>query len=307
MKKERLILNLSQEGLIECFRWYDESRAFYNGVVLLVHGMAEHIERYNNFAQHLAKNGYIIYGHNQRGHKGSIKSDDDYGYMSDNDNFYILVSDLNEIVRIIEKEYNRLPIYLFGHSMGSFVVQRFGQLYGKKIKGMILSGSAKHSKFDLYRGMFLTWFIRKCKGSRYRSKLLYNSTFKAFNKRFKPNRTECDWLNSDPEEVDKYINDKYCGGTFTTAYYYDLLRGLWDLNANYDLIPKDLPILILSGENDSSGGCSKLVKRLYQNYKKLDISNLTLKLYPEARHEILLDKCKNEVFSDCVDWLKLIK
>ena len=139
MKKERFVLNLSQQGTVELFKWHNESRAFFKGVILLVHGMAEHIERYDEFARFLAQNGYIVYGHNQRGHKGSIATYEDYGYMSADDNFFILVSDVYEIVNKLNKEYQKLPIYLFGHSMGSFVVQRYAQLCGKKINGIILS------------------------------------------------------------------------------------------------------------------------------------------------------------------------
>jgi alpha-beta hydrolase superfamily lysophospholipase len=303
MKKERLVLTLSQQGVVECFKWYDEARAAYQGVVLIVHGMAEHIERYDEFANFLAENGYIVYGHNQRGHKGSIQSDDDYGYMSADDNFFILVSDVDEIVDKLAKEYQDLPLYLFGHSMGSFVAQRYAQLHGKKIDGMILSGSSKYSKPLLLSGTVLSWLVRKIKGPRHRSKLLYNLIFGAFNRKFRPTRTDADWLNTVPAEVDKYITDKYCGGILTAAFYHDFLRCLKELNANYDLIPKDLPIMIISGEKDACGGLSKLIIKLYKKFKQLNIFDLTFKLYPEARHEIIHEKCKDEVYSDCLEWL----
>lgn len=304
MKKERFVLNLSQQGTVELFKWHNERRAFFKGVILLVHGMAEHIERYDEFARFLAQNGYIVYGHNQRGHKGSIATYEDYGYMSADDNFFILVSDVYEIVNKLNKEYQKLPIYLFGHSMGSFVVQRYAQLCGKKINGIILSGSAKFSKILLFSGAFISGLVKKIKGPRHRSKLIYNLMFGSFNRKFRPNRTEADWLNTKPDEVDKYVNDKYCGGIFTAAFYSDFLRGLKEMNANYDLIPKDLPIMIISGERDACGGMAKLVRGLYKKYRKLNISDLKLKLYPEARHEILHDKCKEEVFADCLEWLE---
>jgi len=307
MKKERFTLGVSQQGTIVGYKWYNPSCYFFKGVVILVHGMAEHIERYDEFAQTLAKEGYIVYGHNQRGHKDSIKSDNDYGYMSDNDNFSILVTDLKEIYDYIQKEYLTLPIYMFGHSMGSFVVQRFAQLYGSRIQGIILSGSAKNPKLSLFMGMLLAGIIKRCKGPKSRSKLLYNLIFGSFNKRYKPNRTKYDWLNSVPDEVDKYCADKYCGGIFTSVFYRDFFRGLYELNLNYDLIPKELPIFIISGKADPVGGSSKLVKRLYRKYNRLGITNLKFKLYPQARHEIIHEVCKGEVYADCLNWLDRIR
>ena len=123
-------------------------------IVIIVHGMAEHIERYQGFAERLVDNDIIAYGYNQRGHKGSISKKEDYGYMSDADNFITLVSDLYEVVEQIKKEHSDLPIFIFGHSMGSFVTQRFVQLYGPKVKGVVLCGSAKQPNMLLNMGIF---------------------------------------------------------------------------------------------------------------------------------------------------------
>ena len=137
--------------------------------------------------------------------------------------------------------------------------------------------------------------ICKFKGAKYRSKTLFKLTFGAFNKPFKPARTEYDWLNRDEIEVDKYINDEYCGGIFSASFYRDFLKGLRTLNHNYELVPKDLPILILSGEKDPVGGNKKLVEKLYYVYQKNSIKYLEMKLYPEARHEILLELNKEMI------------
>ena len=263
----------------------------------------KHIERYDEFARELAEHNYIVYGHNQRGHKDTILSKQDYGYMGENNNFEIMVTDLSEICDVIKEEHPELPIILFGHSMGSFVSQRFAQLYGNKINGLIITGSSQNSNLLLSVGLLIARIICKLKGRRYRSNLLNDLSFKSFNKVFKPNRTEFDWLNRDEKEVDKYVADPYCGGIFSAAYFKDFFKALKDINANFELVRKDLPLLILSGGNDPVGGCGKGVTKLYQTYVKKQMSDLTFKLYDQARHEILLELCKEEVKQEIFNWL----
>ncbi|HEY8395426.1 MAG TPA: lysophospholipase [Bacilli bacterium] len=301
MKTETLKLNFSHQGLIETYKWYEDKN--HRAVVILVHGMGDHIERYEEFASKLVQYGFFVYGYNQRGHKGTIKNKDDYGYMDDKDNFMILVSDLYEMTEYARKEHPNLPIFIFGHSMGSFVTQRFVQLHGSKIAGIILSGSAKQPNALVKGGLWLAKMIARFKGPRYRSKLLNSLSFGKYNKYFRPNRTEFDWLNRDEAEVQKYIDDEYCGGIFTAAYFKDFLKGLKTINHNFELIPKELPILLISGSEDPVGGPVKLVTKLYTTLKDLEIKDLELKLYEGARHEILLEINKEEVMADCLNWL----
>lgn len=302
MKTEVKILNFSHQGLIETHKWEGwiwRKRA----VVILVHGMAEHIERYDAFASRLARAGYVVYGYNQRGHKGTIQSKEDYGYMHDKDNFRILVADLYEMAEHVQKEHPALPVFIFGHSMGSFVTQRFVQLHGSRISGIILSGSAKYPNALLRAGITLSKAIVRFRGARHRSKLLDNLTFGKYNKHFRPNRTAFDWLNRDEAEVQKYIDDEYCGGIFTAGFFRDFFRGLKTINNNFELVPKELPMLLLSGSDDPVGGPVKLIKKLYETLRKLEIKDLEFKLYEGARHELLLELNKEEVMNDCLDWL----
>jgi alpha-beta hydrolase superfamily lysophospholipase len=302
VKQVAVSYNLSNDGNIKGYKWFKEGQPF-KGAFLISHGMAEHIERYDEFARELAEHNYIVYGHNQRGHKDTILSKQDYGYMGENNNFEIMVTDLSEICDIIKEEHPELPIILFGHSMGSFVSQRFAQLYGNKINGLIITGSSQNSNLLLSVGLLIARIICKLKGRRYRSNLLNDLSFKSFNKVFKPNRTEFDWLNRDEKEVDKYVADPYCGGIFSAAYFKDFFKALKDINANFELVRKYLPLLILSGGNDPVGGCGKGVTKLYQTYVKKQMSDLTFKLYDQARHEILLELCKEEVKQDIFNWL----
>ncbi|MGD9604557.1 MAG: lysophospholipase [Bacilli bacterium] len=303
MKTEQRILNLSKEGAIQCYKWENANGGNPKGVVLIVHGMAEHIERYVDFVKMLTDNGFIVYGHNQRGHKGSIIQKDYYGYLGDFVGFDTLVSDVNEIIDIIKQDYPALPVFILGHSMGTAVSQRFCQFHGKKINGVILSGAMKNPIILLKMGAFFSSLIARIKGPKHRSHFIDKLTFQKYNAGFKPNRTAFDWLNRDEKEVDKYVQDEYCGGLFTVSFFKTFFQGLQSINRNYELVPKDLPIFIASGSKDPVGGYSKDITKLYENYKKLQIKDLEFKLYDSARHEILLELCKDEVRNDFINWL----
>jgi alpha-beta hydrolase superfamily lysophospholipase len=289
------------DGRVQYYKWFPNESP--KAIIIIVHGMAEHIERYNEFANYLANNGYLVVGYNQRGHKGSISSNDDYGYMGKFDNFKVLVSDLNKIVEIEKISHPKSKIFIFGHSMGSFVTQSFVQNFNVKVDGVILSGSARQNTITLYFGLFLAVFIKLFLGRRHRSKLLHFLTFGIYNKQFKPNRTASDWLSRDNDEVDKYINDNYCGGIFSTAYFKDFFKGLIKINRGHHKIYTSLPILLISGAVDPVGGSSKFVRSLFNSFNKESIKDLDLKIYPNARHELLNELNKEEVFEDCLTWL----
>lgn len=303
LEKREIYYNLSQNGNIKGYQWIYPDKDI-KGVLVISHGMAEHINRYDEFALELCNQGYTVFGHNHRGHKDSILTDDDYGYMNDEDNFNILVSDLLEIINKIKEQYPNLPLYLFGHSMGSFVSQRFVELYGNKIQGLILCGSSKNPKILVNMGIFLSKMVMNIKGRRYRSKFINNIVFGSYNNKFKPNKTDFDWLNSNSDEVDIYVNDKYCGGIFTVSYFYDFFRGLNTICKNYDLIPKKLPILIISGDKDPVGGYGKYITNLYSTLKNKEIIDLEMILYKNGRHEILKEYSKKQTFNDVINWLE---
>lgn len=298
--RQEIIYNLSHNGIIKGYKWEIENP---KAIVVLTHGMAEHILRYDEFAKVLNENNFTVYGHNHRGHKDSILSYSDYGYMDDEDNFGILVKDLNEIIDKIIIDNPNLPIFLFGHSMGSFVSQRYIELYGNKLNGVILCGTSKNPNSLIKMGSFLSKIIMKAKGRRYRSKFIDKVAFGSYNKKIKNKRTDLDWLSRDPNEVDKYIEDKYCGGVFTVSYFYDLSKGFSDINQNFDLIPKNLPILIISGDKDPVGGYGKYVTNLYKTLNNIDVKDLELILYKDARHELLKETSKLQTHLDVIKWL----
>ena len=292
------------EGVeLNVYKWSPEGEVL--GVVQISHGMTENILRYDEFAKYLNNKGFIVYGHDHRGHGLTAKSKDELGYIADNEGFDWLVRDLYELMMMIKEENKGLPIYLFGHSMGSFVSQRFVELHGKEIDGLILSGSNGEPTKLAPIGIFLSNMEIKIFGRKHTSKMMDKLSFGDFNKKFKPNRTPYDWLCSVDSEVDKYIANEYCGFVCSASFYYDLLRGLRAIHKdeNFSSIPKDLPIYILAGDMDHVGFFGKGIVNLYDKLKLTGVKDVEYKLYKNKRHEILNEDNKLEVMNDISTWL----
>ena len=292
------------EGVeLNVYKWRPEGEVL--GVVQISHGMTENILRYDEFAKYLNNKGFIVYGHDHRGHGLTAKSKDELGYIADNEGFDWLVRDLYELMMMIKEENKGLPIYLFGHSMGSFVSQRFVELHGKEIDGLILSGSNGEPTKLAPIGIFLSNMEIKIFGRKHTSKMMDKLSFGDFNRKFKPNRTPYDWLCSVDSEVDKYIANEYCGFVCSASFYYDLLRGLRAIHKdeNFSSIPKDLPIYILAGDMDHVGFFGKGIVNLYDKLKLTGVKDVEYKLYKNKRHEILNEDNKLEVMNDISTWL----
>lgn len=295
----------SSDGLeIYVYKWMPKEKEI-RGVVQISHGMAETAARYKRFAKVLNQNGYIVYANDHRGHGKTAKDIDSLGYLGDNDGFNLLIQDIAKLSDRIRKENPGLDLYLFSHSMGSFAAQRYIIDYKDKIDGLVLSGSNGEQGFKLSAARTIAKLEMMIRGRKAKSKLLNNLSFGAYNKKFKPGKTGSEWLSRDEEEVKKYVEDPYCGTIFPTSFYYDFLANLQYIEdkSNFEKIPRDLPILIISGEDDPVGDFGKGVKKLYSRYKEAGVRDLEIKLYPGARHEILNEINRDEVMKDVVNWL----
>ena len=298
---------LDKEGKeIKCYKWIPRKKAI--GIIQIVHGMTEYALRYDYFAERLCEQGYVVYAHDHRGHGETATSNEERGYIADNEGFDILVEDVKELTDIIKKDNKDLPIIIFGHSMGSFVSQRYIELYGKEIQGLILSGTDGKPQLHTKLGIIISKIEILIRGRKAKSKLMDKLSFGNFNSKFKPNRTNYDWLCSVDEEVDKYIASPMCGFICSTSFYYDLIRGLWKIHKekNLNSIPKNLPILIFAGDKDPVGNFGKGIINLYECYKRLGINNIKYKLYKSGRHEMLNEKNKDEVIDDILEWISTV-
>lgn len=296
----------SEEGteIFTC-KWTPEENIKPKGVVQIAHGMAETGARYEGFAKKLTEDGFVVYIHDHRGHGKTAKTVENLGVLAEKDGFKWLVEDVHKLTGIIKKENPNLPVFLFGHSMGSFVTQRYIMLYGKELKGAILSGSNGKQGITLRLGMLVAKNEIKKHGRNTKSEKLNKMSFGTYNNSFKPNRTDFDWLSSDNAQVDKYINDPFCGTVFTSGFFYDFLTGLKEIENKENLkgLSKDLPLYIFSGEQDPVGKNGKGVVKLVNTYREIGVKDLTHKLYKNGRHEMLNEVNKDEVMSDVLNWL----
>ena len=301
MKKE-ITIQISNEVILRGYVF--EPNCDSKGVIQICHGMAEHIERYFEFMEYLSNNGYTVVGYDQRGHGKTAGCLENCGYMDDSNNIEVLISDVNRVNDYIREYYPDQKIFLFGHSMGSFISQRFVELYNGKIHGLILSGSSYNNTLIIKMGHSLSSLITKIKGRRHVSKLIHNLSLGSYNNKFKPNKTTVDWLSRSNENNVKYENDEYCGMMFSVSYYKDLTETFSLIAKEIELIDNDLPIFIISGDNDPVGNFGKGVITLFNKLKSVGIIDLTLKLYKEGRHEMLNELNKQEVFKDVLKWIE---
>ena len=281
-----------------------EEKTEYRAVIQLVHGMSEHKERYIPFMEYLAEKGYITVIHDHRGHGKSVKNPDDLGYMYGG-GAEAMLQDILTVNEEVKRHFPDLPLILFGHSMGSFMARRYLMTYGNELTGAILCGTGEQTKTMLLAGKLTAGVLGTFRGQRYRSEFIRKSSFKGYNDRFKPTRTENDWLTKDTDIVDWYNGHKFCTFGFTINGYKTLFEVLTFIQKkeNYNKIPKDLPVYMIAGADDPVGNYGEGVKHIYQQYKDSGIKDISMKLYPDDRHEILNELDKETVYADVTKWL----
>ena len=301
MHHEAFWLNASDATPLYVNRWFADEAP--KAIVMIAHGMAEHSGRYGRLAAALVQAGFAVYGHDQRGHGRSAEHGIS-GHYADQDGWSKVVSDLACINHHIRQQYPDTPIFLLAHSMGSYIGQAYLMQHSCSLQGAILSGS-NYQPLPVYQAASLiTRFERWRLGPTGRSRLIDFLSFGSFNKAFKPNRTGFDWLSRDPAEVDKYVTDPLCGFVCTTQLWCDLMGGLQQITPveNLAQIDADLPLLVIGGDHDpvSQG---KRLGDLAGALRTAGLHNVELKIYPEARHELLNESNRDEVTTYLRDWL----
>ena len=275
-------------------------------VLIIVHGMAEHSLRYEAFAEFLNKSQVVVYSYDQRGHGKTAERIEEIGFFAENDGIKKVTDDLDVIVNYVKNEYVNLPVILLGHSMGSFVVRNYAAIYGNSVSGIILSGTGGSAGFEGKAGFFLTKILCKIKNKKSPSKLMDKLIFGTYNKKINPQRTKFDWLSRNELEVDKYINDSFCGTVFSVGFFKDLIQLVEIVNKknHADKIPKELPIYLFSGSNDPLSKYGKQIEDVYNLYKNSGTKNITMKLYKDGRHEMLNEINKDSVYNDIITWIE---
>lgn len=273
-------------------------------IVQIAHGMAEHAQRYERFAQALTAAGYVVYANDHRGHGQTNPLGEDHGYFADTDGFRLVVADLAAVTEAAQAAYPGLPVFLFGHSMGSFLARAYAASYGSRLAGLVLSGTAGDAGALGKVGLGVAHAQSRIRGRRHISGLLNTLSFGQYNKEFAPARTDFDWLSRDPDEVDKYVADPLCGNVFTSGFWIDLLGGLNYIHSadTTAKVPKDLPIHLIAGSMDPVGGKTKGVEQVAGQYRKAGLRSVTTHYYLGARHELLNETNRDEVTADVIAW-----
>jgi len=285
--------------------WSPAGGAKPKGIVLVSHGMAEHAARYARFAQRLTAAGYVVYASDHRGHGKSIARPEDLGYFGDGAGFEGVISDQEKLRVRALSDHPGLPVFVLAHSMGSFVMRRYLMDHGHKIAGAVISGTAGGQLPLVKVGRGVAKLERLRLGRRGKSKLLHQLSFGDYNRKFQPTRTDSDWLSRDPAEVDKYVADPLCGWILSTQGWVEVMTAIIDMQdvAAVSRMPKALPMFVISGSDDPVGRSSAGVLETLDLFKRAGLTNVTHKLYPAGRHEMLNETNRDEVEQDIVAFL----
>ena len=305
MKKQEFFYP-SKDGLtrIHAIEWIPEGEP--RAVLQIAHGMVEFIDRYDRFASFLASQGFYVVGNDHLGHGKSVTDESQLGYFAEPDGNLCLIGDMHQLRENTRAKVPDVPYFILGHSMGSFLVRQYIEMHGEGIAGAIILGTGQQPNAVLDFGIGLSAFIRRIRGSRHRSAAVNSLAIGSYNASFEPARTKSDWLTRDEAVVDAFISNPLNQFVFTVNGYYNMFRSMRyaQRQENLDKIPKTLPILVASGNRDPVGDFGKAPRTVAEAYRKTGIADVTLKLYPEDRHEILNELDRETVDRDILQWME---
>jgi len=274
-------------------------------IVQIIHGIAEYIDRYDEFMSFLADNGIIAVGTDHLGHGKSIESEEQTGFFAYDNGWDYAVRD-EEVLRLaMHENYPELPIIVFGHSMGSFMARTLLIRYPDAFNAAIISGTGNQGAALVNGGLFMGNLVTGLKGAHHYSKFLNNLAFGNYNKMYDNPKTEYDWLSRDEANVQKYIDDPLCGFIPSCSLFRDMMTGVKFITnkKNLTAMNKDMPVYFMSGDMDPVGECGKGVQKAYNNFLEAGMKDVSIKLYPGGRHEMLNEINKDEVYTDILAWL----
>lgn len=275
------------------------------GHIHILHGMAEHIRRYDVFIADLVSSGFVVTGHDHRGHGGTADLNGKLGHFGDNVNFDRVVKDAFEVIHKYRMKFYELPFILLGHSMGSFIARRYAQLYGSHLDKLICVGTAGDPGMSRIGGVALAKMRGRLKSFDQTDYVINRLVFGRYNQFIKNPKTSFDWLSTNEQNVESYINDPYCGFVPTTGFFNCLFDALKKIHRpDYvKQVPYDLPILLLSGADDPVGSRSKGVLEVGRQFVQQGRTNVTVMLYEGKRHEILQEDNRMDVFNFIKEWI----
>lgn len=290
-------------GQIHYCKWTPEGEI--RGIVQIVHGIAEFVERYDDFANFLNSQGYLVVAEDHMGHGQSIGEDGVRGYFQGG--WFAAVNDTMKLMKDTMAEFPGVPYVLFGHSMGSFMARTILARYPDSgITAAIICGTGWQPKAALPLLIKVVEGICKKTGEKNPSEKLQSMVFGGYNKKIENPRTPCDWLTRDEAIVDAYVADPLCGFTPACGLLRDMMKGIYYIEQEKNLknMKKHLPVFFIAGAEDPVGPYGKGVEQAVSAFKKAGMINVACRIYPDCRHEILNELNKQEVYEDVAAWLK---
>ncbi|MCD8078514.1 MAG: alpha/beta hydrolase [Lachnospiraceae bacterium] len=305
MEKRRFTIP-SSDGLttLHGIHWIPEGEV--RAVFQIVHGMVEHIGRYEELAEHMTEAGFAVIGHDHLGHGASVRDPEDLGYFADEKGDACLVKDMHRITCLAKRLHPDVPVFILGHSMGSFLLRRYITRYGKEIQGAVICGTGDFREAEVRTGLALAERLEQLRGRRYRSRLLDAVALGQFAMQYGNRLRPGSWLSRNEASVEAYRKDPRCQFTFTVGAYHDFFHLLKELCEEKDFveIPRDLPVLFVSGMDDPLGGYTKRVLRVYNRFVEMEMRDVDIYLYPEDRHEVLNELDRDQVHQDILRWME---
>lgn len=276
------------------------------GHIHILHGMAEHVGRYKDSIKFFVEQGYVVSGHDHRGHGKTAQLNGVKGHFAESNGFNRVVEDTYEVITHMQTYDSSLKLILLGHSFGSFVARRFIQVYEDVVDLVVLSGTGGDPGVERYAGQIIAKGLGNKNGFEDRSEFLNSLVFGSFNKKIDRKTTKFDWISANPQLVSDYIIDENCGFIPTTQFFLDLFGALGLIHKKTEVakIRKTLPILLFSGTDDPVGNYGKAVWQVARQYDDAEIEDVTVLLFEGGRHELLNDSSRVETIKGVLNWIE---
>ena len=305
VKNEFYYLSADNKTQIHAVEWKPEKEII--GVIQIAHGVTEHILRYEQFAEFFTQKGFVVVGNDHLGHGTSIAKNSKPMYFGPKNSWNFVVQDIETCRKMTKEKYSDIPYVLLGFSLGSFLVRTYLIDYAKEpIDASIIMGTGYIPNFKIAIAKMIANNEAKKVGEENTSPVIKSLTFETYNKLFKPNRTECDWLCSNEKAIDEYLADPLRGKNYSAGLFIELLSGMQYTSnlKNIKKMNKKIPIFLLSGDKDPVGEFGKGVIKTFDILRKAGIENVDIKLYKDLRHDILHEKNRNNIYADIYNWLE---
>ena len=274
-------------------------------VVQIEHGIAEHINRYDDFMAFLATNGIVAVGDDHLGHGQSIQKPEEQGIFAEENGWDYVIRDVDRLRDLVRRDYPDLPYIFFGHSMGSFIVRTYLIQHPDRYDAAIISGTGHQSKLLVAGGNIASRLLTRIKGAAADGTALNNMAFGSYCSKIPNPRTAFDWLSRDEANVDKYIADPLCGFVAKVSLYRDMMAGVKFVTdqKNIDKMNKEPPVYFMSGDADPVGDYGVGVEKAYHAFCDAGLKDVTIRLYPGGRHEMLNEINREDVKKDILEWI----